>query len=113
MRRVWRSHTNAWGQREREARAAYDEVTRPELDRLDAAIARVDKRLDELRGGAERQRQWEAQHPEAARRLASLDAQLRLLDHDSELQRSVQRVAGVDQPGRHLARSVDRGPSLG
>ena len=42
MRRVWRSHASTWGERERQARVGYDKATRPQLDRLDAAIARVD-----------------------------------------------------------------------
>ncbi len=113
MRRVWRSHANAWGERERQARAGYDQATRPQLDRLDAAIARVDQRLDELSGEAERHRQWEVQHPEAAGRLASLDAQLRLLDQDRELQRGVEPVAGVDPPRPHITRGIDHRRGLG
>ena len=114
VRRAWRAGAKDWGLRAREARARYDEIVGPELDRLDVGIGRLDNRLDELRGDLERHRDWLAQHPEVAMRLAALDARLRLLDHDRSVQRGIDRAVGIDldQPGPR-PRLPDRGIDLG
>jgi len=113
MRRTWRADARAWELRGREALTGYEAIVRPELDRLDAGLARLDERVDGLGSDVERNRLWKDQHPEVAGRLASLDAQLRLLDHEIR-QRGLNQAVGTEMEPLGLGPKLpDRGFGLG
>ncbi|MDQ3680129.1 MAG: AAA family ATPase, partial [Actinomycetota bacterium] len=115
-RRAYRRQAEAWAEREAEASARFERLGGLERDRLAAEVDRLEERRDELAAAKAEREDWLGAHPEAARRLDRLDAELAALDPQLP-DPSVELTAGFDlrtiDLGIRPAPGLDHGPELG
>lgn len=117
-RRHWRREAVYWVDQKSAAERTYAEIVHPEVNHLDQAIGHVEGRREELQTAGRERTAWLANHPEAARRLRSLDRELNPLPELPEVIRDLGRTqmtnlhrdAGIRMPGRDLGVEIDLGP---
>lgn len=105
-----------WRVRHAAAAKELDDLAAPERRRLDRAEANVTGRLSNLHGQRERRESWFAGHPEAARRLDSIERDVETLNLDVErpgLGVTARRGASRDLPWLRDPPVIDRGLELG
>jgi hypothetical protein len=116
-RRQWRQEAVHWSGEEAAAEATYVETVGPEVNRLDQAIRNLEGHRDELDTARQERNAWLAQHPEAARRLRSLDRELNPLPQLAEIEAlgrahaaGIRRDAGFRPLGPDHGAEIDFGP---
>jgi hypothetical protein len=77
---VWRTELAGWRSRSAPAARAVEDLSAPELARIDKEERGVDERLSGLWEQRETHQRWAADHPEASRRLDHLAADIDTLD---------------------------------
>ena len=93
-----------------------DDLAAPERRRLEKAEANVTGRLNSLHEQRERRDSWFADHPEAARRLDSIERDVDTLTVDVDRPRpavTAGRTASRDLPWLRDTPVIDRGLDLG
>ncbi len=116
-RRHWRKEATRWADEESAAEMAYTATVGPEVNRLDQAISRLEERRDDLQITRQQRAAWFDEHPEAARRLRSLDRELNPLPELPEIQTlgqhhaaNLRRDVGIQPPGYDYGIELDIGP---
>ena len=116
-RRQWRKEAVYWVEEESSAEAAYVAAIGPEANRLDQAVNRIEERRDEVELACQERSAWLADHPEAIRRLRSLDQELHPVLELPEIQAlgrhhvaRPRHVAGIRRPGPDHGIELDFGP---
>ncbi len=117
-RRRSRAELGEWQERRSAARGDVAATAAPEASRLDAEEDRLTGSLLGLRKQQASHRDWVASHPEAARRIVDLGAEIKALDERLQRSRGVPaRGMGLDRPGAWtpppVARERDLGIDLG
>jgi hypothetical protein len=99
------------------AETDYVATVRPEVNHLDQAISHLEERRAELQTARQERTAWLTEHPEASRRLQSLDRELNPLPERPEIQAlgqhqaaNFRRSTGIDSPGRDHGIELDFGP---
>ena len=116
-RRHWRKETTRWANEESAAEANYVATVGSGVNDLDQAITQVEERRDELKRIRRERSTWLSEHPEAVRRLQSLDRELHPLPELPEIQALAQRQAAnlrrateIQPPGHGHGIELDFGP---
>jgi hypothetical protein len=116
-RRHWRKEATRWADEESAAETTFTATVGPEVNRLDQAISHLEQRRDELHIAGQERADWLDEHPEAARRLRSLDRELNPLAELPEIQAIGQHHAatlhpdaGIQPPRHNHGIELDFGP---
>jgi hypothetical protein len=116
-RRHWRKEAAHWADQESAAETAYVDTVGPEARRLDHATSHLEEHRDELDTARHERSAWFAEHPEAARRLRSLDRELHPLPELPEIHDLGRgpvaghgREVGIEPPGHDHGIELDFGP---
>jgi hypothetical protein len=116
-RRHWRKEAAQWADQESTAETAYVATVVPKVNQLHQAISHLEDRRDELHTDCQERTAWLAEHPEAARRLRSLDREINPLPELPEIQAlgqhhvaKLRRCAGIDPPEHDHGAELDFGP---
>jgi hypothetical protein len=116
-RRHWHKEATRWADKESAAEANYVATIAPGVNDLDQAITQVEERRDELQTARRDRSTWLSEHPEAARRLQSLDQELHPLPELPEIQAlghhqaaNLRRAAEIQPPGHGHGIEIDFGP---
>jgi len=116
-RRHWRKEATHWADQESAAETNYAATVGPGVNDLDQAITQIEERRDELKTARREHSAWLADHPEAVRRLRSLDRELNPCLELPEIQAlgrhqaaNLHRDAGVQPPGHNHGAEIDFGP---
>jgi hypothetical protein len=117
-RRHWRKQAADWADQESTAEAAYLESIVPEARRLDEAISHLEAEREDLHCARRQRSAWLADHPEATRRLRTIDRELNpvpdLPAASQSLNRTqvagIRRDAGIQPPGHDHGIELDIGP---
>jgi hypothetical protein len=105
-----------WRVRHAAAAKDFDDLAAPERRRLDKAQANLAGRLSDLHEQRERRESWFARHPEAARRLDSIELDIETLTVDVDRPSpgvTARRGVSRDLPWLRGAPVIDRGLDLG
>jgi hypothetical protein len=106
QRRTWRSELAGWRSSYSTATRAVEDLSAPELARIDEEERGVEERLSGLWEQRETRQRWATEHPEASRRLDHLTIEIDTLDGRLAHSRSaLDRVRASEQ--RRVA--LDRG----
>ena len=116
-RRHWRREAADWASEESAAERAYVTIVRPELNRLDDATRQLDEWRGELQAAQQARNAWLAEHPEATRRILSLDRELTPLPELPEIRAlgqhrvaNLRRGTEIQPSGRDHGIDLDLGP---
>jgi hypothetical protein len=116
-RRHWRKETTRWADEESAAEANYVATVGSGVNDLDQAITQVDERRDELEKVRQERSAWLSEHPEAVRRLQSLDKELHPLTELPEIHAlgqhhgvNLRHAAEIQPPGHSHGIEIDFGP---
>jgi hypothetical protein len=116
-RRHWRKEATRWADEESAAEANYVATVGVGVNELDQAITQVEERRDELETVRRERSTWLSEHPEAVRRLQSLDKELHPLRELPEIQAlgqhhaaNLRRAAEIQPPGHSHGIEIDFGP---
>jgi conjugative relaxase-like TrwC/TraI family protein len=116
-RRHWRKEATRWADAESAAETTYVATVGPEVNQLDQAISHLEDKRGELLAAGQERTAWLADHPEAVRRLRSLDRELHPLPELPEIQAlgqhhaaNIRRDAGIRPPGHDHGIELDFGP---
>jgi hypothetical protein len=115
-RRYWRKEAIRWADAESAARTTYVATVGLEVNQLDQAISHLEEKRRGLETAGQERSTWLVDHPEAVRRLRSLDRELNPLPLP-EIQAlgqhhaaNIRRDAGIRTPGLHHGIELDFGP---
>lgn len=92
MRRSWAATARRWAEQEAEARTAWERLAAPDSDRLVWERDRLDGQLHDLETKQTKRQAWLEAHPEAARRLARLDQDLRAVEAGERVRQALDRL---------------------
>jgi hypothetical protein len=112
-RRHWRKEASHWAEQESAAETAYGQTVAPEARRIDDTIRRLEAQHHELDTARRERDAWLDNHPEAARRLRSLDRELNplpevILDLGRSQPAGLHCDVGVQPPSHGI--ELDFGP---
>ena len=79
MRRNWRADAKAYAAEERNDAERYETLVAPARDHITVTRTELESTKAELTRAIAERAEWLHQHPEAARRLARLDGELRMV----------------------------------
>jgi hypothetical protein len=116
-RRHWRKEATRWVDEESAAETNYVATVGPEVTRVDRTISDLEDQRDELHTARREHTAWLADHPEAIRRLRTLDRELHPLLKLPEIQTlgqhhaaNLRRGAGIELPAHDHGAEIDFGP---
>ncbi len=116
-RRHWRKEATRWADEESAAETNYIATVGSEVSRVEQAISDLEDQRDELHTARREHSAWLADHPEATRRLRTLDRDLHPLPELPEIQTlghhhaaNLRREAGIEPHGHDLGPEIDFGP---
>jgi conjugative relaxase-like TrwC/TraI family protein len=98
QRRTWRSELAGWRSSYSTATRAVEDLSAPELARIDEEEREVNQRLSGLWEQRETRQRWATEHPEASRRLDHLTIEIDTLDGQMALSRSAHDRARASEP---------------
>jgi hypothetical protein len=94
-RRHWRKEAAGRAGEEAAATTAYQQTVGPEAQSLDHQVSDLEAHRDELHNSRRERTAWLAQHPEAARRLHTIDSELHPLPDLPEIHQALGRARGT------------------
>jgi hypothetical protein len=116
-RRHWRKEATRWADEESAAQTDYVATVGPEVSRVDQALSDLEDERDELHTARREHTAWLADHPEAIRRLRTLDRELHPPLELPEIQTlghhhapNLRREAGIAPPAHDHGAGIDFGP---
>jgi hypothetical protein len=116
-RRHWRKEATCCADKETAAEANYVTTVGPGVNDLDHAITQIEERRDELETVRRERSAWLSEHPEAVRRLQTLDKELHPLPELPEIQAlgqhhaaNLRHAAEIQPPGHGHGIELDFGP---
>jgi conjugative relaxase-like TrwC/TraI family protein len=116
-RRHWRKEATRWADEESAAEANYVATVGSGVNDLEQAITQVEERRDELQTARRERSAWLSEHPEAVRRLQSLDKERHPLPELPEIQAlgqhhaaNLRRAAEIQPPSHGHGIELDFGP---
>jgi hypothetical protein len=114
-RRHWRRETARWADEQFTAEIDYASAVQPEIDQLNGTTAHLEARWSELEADRHERASWLADHPEAVRRLESLDHELHpeffeVRAPGPHHAPRIRRDAGIRPPSQSHGVEIDFGP---
>jgi hypothetical protein len=105
--------------RQRPLQERFEELARPERDRIEAELPRAERRATELEGEQKAYDRFSRDHPEVFRRLKSLEKKIARADYELAVERQGLDGIAAEHPERKRSRDrqraldLDRGLDLG